>query len=154
MMTLLAVLGGLTGLLVTVSAMLMAWSVYSRVRFRQTEISGDGAVVPAEQSTGGDGEQSSAMFLLQWTFFDYALFVLFIIGSLFLFTDLLAVLRDAASFPPYHYGYLLCGFIFTFAAMLMMVIRLSMTVSFIRNAWPALAPKNDHNHPGETKQAE
>ncbi|TVY08295.1 hypothetical protein [Paenibacillus cremeus] len=128
MMTLLAILGGLIGLAVTASAVLFAWSLYSQRK--------------PEAST-----------LLRWTFFDYALFALFMIGSLFLFTDLIAVLRDSESYPPYHYGYLLCGFIFTFAGMVMMALRLAVTVSMGRAAGAASMPNHQHE-PSQAEQAE
>lgn len=126
MMTLLAVIGGLIGLAVTGSAVLLAWSVYT---------------------------QSKTHDLFRWTYFDYALLALFMVGSLFLFTDLIAVLRDASAFPPYHYGYLLCGFVFTFAGMLMMSVRLMLTVSLIRTGRPAPVP-NHHEQPSQAEQTE
>jgi hypothetical protein len=90
--------------------------------------------------------------LLQWTVFDYALMILFAVGSLFLFTDALAVLRDRASYPMYHYGYLLCGFVFTFLGMFFMAVRLSLVFCMIRAG--RLSAANHHDHPGQADQAE
>jgi len=55
------------------------------------------------------------------------------------------VLRDSASYPPYHYGYLLCGFVFTFAAALMMLLRLALVLALARGA-QRLAGADHHQH--------
>ena len=146
MMTFLAVVGGVVGLTATGSAVLMGWTLYSQSK-----------ASPPEAAENGDPLSSfylhAAPHLSRWTFFDYTLFALFVIGSLFLFTDLIAVLRDKDSFPPYHYGYLLCGFIFTLAGMLMMALRLVLTVSLSRTLRSAPVPDH-HDHPGHAEHAE
>ncbi|CAG7650967.1 hypothetical protein ACFQI7_21605 [Paenibacillus allorhizosphaerae] len=146
MMTFLAVIGGLVGLTVTGSAVLLGWTLYSQLK--------------ASHPANAEKDDAHASFylnaaphLIKWTFFDYALFALFVIGGLFLFTDLIAVFRDREAFPPYHYGYLLCGFIFTLAGMLMMAVRLVLTVSLSRTLRSASMPDH-HHHPGHAEHAE
>jgi hypothetical protein len=50
---------------------------------------------------------------------------LFGCGAVFLLVDLIAISKvvDQYQFPPYHYGYLLCGFIFCLLGMLFSTIR-------------------------------
>ncbi|WP_159887176.1 hypothetical protein [Paenibacillus puerhi] len=150
MLTLLAVVGALVGLLVTGSAIFMA------VKVRMSPAEG----MPSEEEQKSDAKpsaadrlRSAAPQLLQWTFFDYALLVLFLIGSLFLFTDLLAALRDAESFPPYHVPYLLCGFIFTCAAALMMLVRLAAVLTVAGGERVRRTEYQEHE-PGHAQHAE
>lgn len=150
MMTLLALLGGALGLAVTGSTVLLAWSIYARAQARKGQQDGDENEPPKNPS---GWLQESAPHLLKWTYFDYALLVLFMIGSMFLFTDLIAVLRDADRYPPYHFGYLLCGFIFTLSGMLMLVVRFALTLSLVRTDRGSLAPHH-HDHPSQTEHAE
>ncbi|MEK8130614.1 hypothetical protein WMW72_22160 [Paenibacillus filicis] len=150
MMTSLAIIGAVVGLLVTGSAIFLAVTVAMRP---PAVLSAD-----SQEQEGGkprvlDRIKSAAPQLLQWTFFDYALLVLFLIGSLFLFTDLVAVLRDAESFPPYHAPYLLCGFIFTFAAALMMLVRLALVLTVTRQESVG-SPENQEHQPGHAHHAE
>ncbi|NEN83613.1 hypothetical protein G3T11_15080 [Paenibacillus elgii] len=160
MMTMLAWLGGAIGLVVTGSAVLLAWTVYSRAKAEAAP-----SAVPEEaaaQDTANPEElpsisaalvRQAGPHLARWTFFDYALLALFVVGSLFLFTDLVAVLRDAEQYPPYHLAYLLCGFVFTLAGMIMMIVRLALTIASIRSERPLPAP--DHqDHPGHAEQAQ
>jgi len=137
----LAILGGAVGLIVTASAIMLIWFVY---QLRSSKEQGSSQ---NPQKTG------AASFLLQWTFFDYALVGVFAIGSLFLFTDVVAVIRDADSYPLYHYGYLLCGFVFTLFGMLFMVARLAVVLSLVRPGGPAPAPDH-HSHPGHADHPE
>ncbi len=158
MMTMLAWLGGATGLVVTGSAVLLAWTVYSRA---QAE-AGPTAVPDAPEAAARPEDQRSLSaslvrqagpHLARWTYFDYVLLALFLIGSLFLFTDLLAVLRDVEQYPPYHFAYLLFGFVFTLAGMLMMLVRLALTIASARAERPLPAP--DHqDQPGHAEQAQ
>lgn len=150
MMTLLALLGGAVGLAVTGTAVFMAWSIFARAQARKEQGNGNNSE-PAENPSGWLRE--SAPHLLKWTYFDYALLALFSIGSLFLFTDLIAVLRDADQYPPYHFAYLLCGFVFTFSGMLMLVVRMALILSLVRTDRRGLAPHH-HDHPGNTEHAE
>ncbi|XOK63427.1 hypothetical protein ACJ7K1_09995 [Paenibacillus elgii] len=160
MMMMLAWLGGAIGLVVTGSAVLLAWTVYSRAQAEALPSAApEGAAAQTEERPEDRPSLSAALVrqagphLARWTFFDYALLVLFAVGSLFLFTDLLAVLRDAEQYPPYHFAYLLCGFVFTLAGMLMMLVRLALTIASIRSERPLPAP--DHqDHPGHAEQAQ
>ncbi|MED4601744.1 hypothetical protein P9314_13640 [Paenibacillus validus] len=159
MMTLLAVIGGVLGLAATGSAFLFIWMIYSKPADKsgagldpqpEAAVQAEGALSPeavgdAKPRTAASLFRQAAPQLLQWTFFDYVLLALFLIGSLFLFTDLVAVLRDSASYPPYHYGYLLCGFVFTFAAALMMLLRLALVLALARGA-QRLAGADHHQH--------
>ncbi|MBP1154814.1 MULTISPECIES: hypothetical protein [unclassified Paenibacillus] len=151
MMTLLALLGGALGLAVTGTAVLLAWSIFTRAQARKGQRNNGDESEPAENPSGWLYE--SAPHLLKWTYFDYALFALFIIGSLFLFTDLIAVLRDADQYPPYHFAYLLCGFVFTLSGMMMLIVRLALTLSLVRMDRGGLAP-NHHDHPSHAEHAE
>lgn len=137
----LAILGGGVGLIVTASAVLLIWFVYQLRSNREQENTPTGQVTAVTS------------LLLQWTFFDYALIGVFAIGSLFLFTDVVAVIRDADSYPLYHYGYLLCGFVFTLFGMLFMIARLAVVLSLVRTRGPVSAPDH-HRHPSHADQAE
>ncbi|OXM84092.1 hypothetical protein [Paenibacillus rigui] len=156
----LAVLAGVVGLIVTASAVMLIWFVMQQKQKMQNKPEelqannhpeeGHGA---EEQMQGSSPLQSIAPLLLQWTFFDYALIGVFAVGSLFLFTDVIAVIRDAASYPLYHYGYLLCGFVFTLLSMLFMILRFATVLSLVRSG-RAFSAADKHSHPGETNQAE
>ncbi|GAB7056597.1 MULTISPECIES: hypothetical protein [unclassified Paenibacillus] len=150
MMTLLALFGGALGLAVTGSAVLLAWSVFAGAQARKGEPDGEENGPPGNPS---GWLQKSAPHLLKWTYFDYALLVLFMVGSMFLFTDLVAVLRDADQYPPYHFGYLLCGFVFTLSGMLMLIVRLALTLSLVRTDRRSPSPHH-HDHPGHAEHAE
>jgi hypothetical protein len=90
--------------------------------------------------------------LFRWTYFDYALVLLFMCSMLFLAADLAAVLRDREAYPFYHYGYLASGFIFSLVSMLFMLIRLGMVLSMGSPLSNRLT--NDHEHPTEANQPE
>ncbi|SFL27770.1 hypothetical protein SAMN03159341_104402 [Paenibacillus sp. 1_12] len=138
----LAVIAGLIGLLVTGSAVLMAWLTMNQLQDKRKHETSNGRLL--------DG---TFRHLLRWTFFDYALIGVFTIGSMFLLADLLAVIRDAQSYPLYHYGYLVCGFVFMIFGMLFMVLRLSLVLSLVRME-SVLSGPNQHEHPGKTEQPE
>ncbi|MDF2962704.1 MAG: hypothetical protein K0S39_4439 [Paenibacillus sp.] len=150
MKLILAIVGGSMGLLVTASAVFMAWALFQHRKNQSNQ--------EAAQGNLSDGETISSInavsaVMLRWTFFDYALIAVFTIGSLFLFTDVIAVIRDAQSYPLYHYGYLLCGFVFTLFGMLFMVLRLAFVLTLVRPDRPAGLP-NNHNQPSGADQAE
>ncbi|MCZ8514379.1 hypothetical protein O9H85_18520 [Paenibacillus filicis] len=149
MLMLFAVLGGIIGLAVTGSAVLLAWTLYSR----RGSNPAPGAVSGLAAAKEPPYWMEAAPYLLRWTVFDYALIVLFAIGGMLLFTDLIAVLRDAELYPPYHYPYLLCGFVFTAAGMLMQFVRLAVTLALVRRGRPVLTPDH-HDHPGHAEHPE
>lgn len=74
---------------------------------------------------------------------DYAALFVFMIGAMLLLSDLIAVHRDRASYPYYHYGYLFSAFIFMLVGMLVTVLRLGL---LLRR--PSLQDK--HEKPGQT----
>ncbi|MFE5319141.1 hypothetical protein ACFQ88_10565 [Paenibacillus sp. NPDC056579] len=135
----LAILGGVIGLVITASAVMLVWYLLQQRSKKEQEASAD--------------RQGGASMLLQWTYFDYALIGIFMIGSLFLLTDVVAVIRDADSYPLYHYGYLLSGFVFTLLGMLFMVLRLAVVLSLVRSRG-AVPAHDHHDHPGHADQAE
>ncbi|MCR8631147.1 MULTISPECIES: hypothetical protein [Paenibacillus] len=150
MKLILAIVGGSIGLLVTASAVFMAWALYQHHKTKSTQ-----DIVTAEPSDKAGITSVSAVSaaMLRWTFFDYALIAVFAVGSLFLFTDVIAVIRDAESYPLYHYGYLICGFVFTLFGMLFMILRLAFVLSLVRADRPLTIPDN-HNQPSDADQAE
>ena len=155
----LALLAGIAGLIVTASAVMLVWMVIQQQRSNskpEQERAGE-ETENGELSDAGEDKSpplpAAASMLLQWTYFDYALIGVFAVGSLFLFTDVIAVIRDSASYPLYHYGYLLCGFVFTVLAMLFMVLRLAAVLSLVRSG-RAVSAADEHRHPGEADQAE
>lgn len=140
----LAIIGGAVGLIITVSAVVLVLLLQQRSKQGEEQ---------RQAASAASSYPAAVSMLLQWTFFDYALIGVFAIGSLFLFTDVVAVIRDAESYPLYHYGYLLCGFVFTLLGMLFMVFRLAMVLSFIRSRGPVSA-QDHHSHPDQADQSE
>jgi hypothetical protein len=143
----LAIVGGGLGVTVTACAVYMAWLMLQHKKNKEaSQGNHSDGVLPAASSV-------SAGMLMRWTFFDYAFIGVFIIGSMFLFADAIAVIRDADSYPLYHYGYLLCGFVFTLFGMLFMVLRFALVLSLVRP--PSVsAPPDQHNKPSQANQAE
>ncbi len=95
-------------------------------------------------------QQMGAHFM-RWTVFDYAALALFACGMLFLFVDALGVIRDRHDYPYWHYGYLLCGFVFSFLGMLFTLIRLAIVLHVTRTH--SFSAINDHHKPNETDAA-
>lgn len=89
--------------------------------------------------------------LFRWTYFDYAIVLLFLCSMVFLVVDLAAVLRDREAYPFYRYGYLASGFIFSLLSMLFMLVRLGLVLSAGRAS--SDAPAHDHDHPSQADQA-
>jgi Na+-driven multidrug efflux pump len=105
--------------------------------------------------------------LRRWTIFDYLIVSVFVIGTLFLLTDLIAVMKDREAYPYYHYGYLVSGFVYNVLAGVFLYVRLGMTFRLLgadgaaeaeREAAAAdssgTASDNNHREPDETKRAE
>ncbi|WP_281886167.1 hypothetical protein [Paenibacillus sp. YYML68] len=158
MMIFLAIVAGVTGLAVTASAVLLAWTVVTSVK-RSKE--GDDA--PSDERTASQAPftvmaslRELAPLLLRWTYFDYAVLALLAVGGLFLWTDLVAVIRDSESFPPYHLAYLLCGFVFVLAACFMLTVRFAVVLSMVRpvQRGSAAAMEDDQDEPSDAKHAE
>lgn len=153
----LAMLAGIVGLIVTASAVMLIWLVIQqKQKSKVAESQSSEPSSKQEASHEGDGASPLipvSSLLLKWTYFDYALIGVFAVGSLFLFTDVIAVIRDAESYPLYHYGYLLCGFVFTFMSMLYMILRFASVLSLVRTGSTA-SVTDEHRHPGQADQAE
>ncbi len=131
----LALAGGLLGLMLTAAAVYTAWSVHKIRKNQET--------LPIEENFH---------FLLKWSVFDYAVLMVSAMGMLFLLADLIGMIRDHESYPLYHYGYLLCGFIFSFLGMVFMVIRLGMVLSLTKREM--FGSPNHHAEPEQTHHAE
>jgi hypothetical protein len=113
MLFILSIFAGIFGLFVTAVTIVTLWQIHSkRSRLKQ-------AGVP-NPTTYAFGEYFS-----RWTVFDYALLFTIGVGMLFLLADLYAVYRDRASYPPYTFSYLLCGFAFIALGLLNLLFRLS-----------------------------
>jgi hypothetical protein len=118
--TILMIFAALLGLLITVTALFTVWVIWHQ----------------AKSLKGNRQENLTKMtgnYLLKWTLLDYAVLLLFLSGILFLFADLLAVMRDKAFYPSYHYRYLLSGFVFSLLAMIFMYIRFGIVLSLFRS---------------------
>jgi hypothetical protein len=97
--------------------------------------------------------QLAGRYFLRWSMFDYAVLVVFLSGMLFLLSEVIAVLRDRQSFPYYHYGYLLSGFVFSLLGMLFVIVRLVIVLRMVRSIDPSTLI-NNHQKPNETDAAE
>lgn len=136
----LAVLAALIGLAVCGAAVFTAW--YYQSCKRRAEEKED----RAEEAFPGNS------LLLRWTVMDYAVVFLAAFGLLFLFADVLAVLRDRQSFPYYHYGYLLIGFVMSFIGLLLLVVRLFVLLRIV--GAPSLPAPYHQDKPAQADQAE
>ncbi|TDF95895.1 hypothetical protein [Paenibacillus piri] len=148
MKLILAVAGGMIGLMVTASAIYLAWTVFPYIKSRTNKEAAGGSLAERDFLCS---QTTAAM--MKWTYFDYALIGVFGIGSLFLFTDVVAVIRDSDSYPLYHYGYLLCGFVFTLFGMMFMVLRFTLVLRLVRPDRTAALPDN-HYEPSGAEQAD
>jgi ABC-type Na+ efflux pump permease subunit len=140
----LAIFGGVLGLLITCIAFYTAWIIHQLWRQQ--------AASPRALSN----TDIAMRYLSKWTMLDYAVSGLFVIGLLLLAVDLLAVLRDKASYPPFHLAYLLCGIVFSAMGMLLLLLRLALVLSFAKSKNPsqsAISPQH-HYEPSEAHQSE
>lgn len=145
MYVVLAVFAALVGLGVTGAA------VYTAYELLQLRKRGNGGNDGKEGN--GEGNSADLRSLLRWTVLDYALIVLFSIGLMFLFVDVLGVLReDRSGFPYYHFGYLLSGFVFTFLGALFLLARLFLVLRVAGS--PGFTPPHHQNEPGQADSAE
>ncbi|MNI16205.1 hypothetical protein D3C73_695320 [compost metagenome] len=146
--TILAVFGSLLGLIITGIAVYTAWMVHQLWKRQATEHT-DGQDLSGQTATPA---AIAGKYLSTWTVLDYGVVGLFGIGMLMLLADFIAVQRDRASFPDYHYAYLLCGIIFSAMAMLMLLSRLAVVLSF--TASHRSLPQDHQNKPNHTDQTE
>jgi hypothetical protein len=141
----LAIFGGLLGLMVTGVALYTAWVIHQLWKQQAASPRAFSSAVIA------------ARYLSHWTVLDSAILGVSVIGLLLLAADLFAVMRDRASFPPYHFFYLLCGLIFSMMGVLLFVVRLFVVIGINRpQAEPSqstVSPKH-HNQPNDTDQTE
>jgi uncharacterized membrane protein HdeD (DUF308 family) len=139
----LAMFAAILGLAVTAAAVFTIWSI-----LQQRKKSNEG-----KSSIHGSFSQLASQYFLKWTVFDYSILILFAAGMLFLFVDVIGVMRERQSYPFFHYGYLLSGFLFSLLGMLFIVARLVIVLRLVRvhNELPAV---NDHHKPNEANAAE
>ncbi|MFC0211134.1 hypothetical protein ACFFK0_01510 [Paenibacillus chartarius] len=145
----LAVFGSVLGVAVTAALIYTAWAV--------RQLANQRGGTPEAQT------EAAAKLFMHWSAFDAAVLALFGCGTLLLLADLLGVLRDRASYPLYHYGYLLCGVVFSFLGMVLMVIRLAIVLRTSRliSGQPPSArggarsgTPDEHDEPADTDQTE
>jgi hypothetical protein len=165
----LAIFGSVLGLVVTGTAVYTAWMVHQLWKRQQpnhpiAEVNGEGfsghtkdqdndlsmespklKIVPHSQST------IAAQYLSRWTVWDYGVLGLFLIGIVLLAADLVAMLRDSAAYPDFHYTYLLCGIVFTVMSMLLLFARLAVVLS-AGASQSSFSPQH-HHEPSHTDHA-
>lgn len=128
-----AIFAAVLGLIVTGSAVYTAWYVF-RLR---------------SKNSGQNGFDPAPLF--RWTGFDYALLALVLVGLTFLLADVIGVMKERESYPYYHYGYLLSGFVFTLLGLLFLLTRLFLV---LRLAHKHAAAPNQHYKPDQAHHAE
>jgi hypothetical protein len=138
------------GLAITGAAIFTVWSIMQR---HKKQPQPDGAADSESPALKHSFSRQAGQYLLKWTVFDYAVLALILIGLVFLFTDVLAVMRDRQSYPYYHYGYLLCGFIFSLVGVIFMTVRLAIVLRSSR-ADDDFSAVNNHHKPDETNASE
>lgn len=141
MYTALAIFASILGLFVTGAALFTAWFVYQERKTNASQQQSD-AAHPAHPPDGRSPMEQSRALLQRWMVWDWAVIILFGAGAVFLLTDLIAVARDRAQYPPYHYGYLLCGFIFCMMGMMFAFFRI-LTLLWLNRG--SHAPGADHS---------
>jgi len=132
----LAIFAAVLGLAVTAAAFFTAWYLFKSYKEKV-----------ATESSAFDPSK-----LLRWTVLDYAVIGLFAVGMMFLLVDVLGMARDRGSYPLYHFGYLLSGFIFSFLGMLFTVGRLFLVLRLAGAPRPSAV--HHHNEPNQAHQAE
>jgi hypothetical protein len=141
----LAIFGGFLGLIVTGIALYTAWIIHQLWKQQ--------AASPRAFSSA----EIAARYLSRWTVLDAAVLGVSAIGLLLLAADLFAVMRDRASFPPYHIFYLLCGLIFSLMGVLLLVARLFVVIGINKpHAEPSQSPvpPKHHGQPNHTNHTE
>jgi hypothetical protein len=137
----LAVMGGLLGLVVLAAAVFTPWLLQEQWKQQRDKEGGQVSKLELART-----------YFMRWTALDYAIIGQFVIGLLFLLTDVIGVIRDRQSYPYYHFGYLLFGFIFSLLGMLFMLLRLILVLQVSRA--PGVSTPDHHHKPNETNQAE
>jgi hypothetical protein len=141
----LAIFGGLLGLLVTGISLYTAWIIHQLWKQQAASL------------RAFSSAEIAARYLSQWTVMDFAILGVSAIGLLLLAADLFAVMRDRASFPPYHFFYLLCGLIFSMMGILLLVVRLFVVIGINRphteTSQRPVSPEH-HDQPNNTDHAE
>jgi len=129
---LLAILGGAAGLIATAGVVYAAWTIvtYRRDREKKAELAHQESDPANLQENGSVPAYPAA--LLRWTLLDQIVVGLFILGALLLLTNLIAVIRDRASYPEYQYAYLLCGVVFALLAVSILLLRLFMLLQALK----------------------
>ncbi|QGQ97398.1 hypothetical protein EHS13_22180 [Paenibacillus psychroresistens] len=134
MYTILGVLAAVLCVLITAGTIYTIWSI---VRQRNNQQSKQ----PISETVG--------RYFLKWSFMDYAIIIVFLCGMLFLLAEVITVMKDRESFPLYHYGYLLSGFIFSLLGMLFMVARFAIVLRMVQSM-DRIALVDHHNEPNDT----
>jgi hypothetical protein len=137
MYTSLAVFAAVLGLLLISAAMYTIWTLIQQRKGQQRDQS---------------FSELAGRHFLKWSFFDYAVLAVFLSGMVFLLTEAIAVVRDRASFPFHHYGYLLSGFGFSLLGMLFILARFIIVLRMVRGMDGA-SLVNDHQEPDEANAA-
>jgi hypothetical protein len=135
MTLILAVAGALIGLFAAAAALLTVWFIYDRTKHKA-----------AQEGRSFDPMDVAGGLLNRWSLMDYALLVLFMIGTLLLAADAVAVLRDREAFPPYHAPYLISGLIFTWMGMMFMLARLALLLRTLHVSGRQHAVPPQHHH--------
>jgi len=138
MYPILTILAAVLGAFITIAAIYTLWSI---VRQRNKQ--------PVKQSIS----EIAGRYFLKWSFLDYAIIIVFLSGMLFLLAELISVLKDRESFPYYHYGYLISGFVFSMLGMLFLLARFTIVLR-IAQRMEFVALKNHHREPNNTDTAE
>lgn len=97
--------------------------------------------------------QTAGNYFLKWSFFDYAIIVVFLCGMIFLLVEIIAVVKDKDSFPYHHYGYLLSGFTFSLLGMLFLLVRFAIVLRMVQGG-DAFSFVNNHQEPNKTNTPE
>jgi hypothetical protein len=144
MTLILAIVGAVLGLFAVAAAFLTAWYIMDRTKQKA-----------AQEGRSFDPMDVAGGLLNRWSLMDYALLLLFLIGTLLLTADAVAVLRDREAFPPYHAPYLISGLLFMLMGMTFMVVRLALVLRtlHIRGRYAAVTPQH-HHEPNHTDHAE
>jgi uncharacterized membrane protein len=138
MYPMLTILAAILGVFITIGAIYTLWSIVRQQK---------------NQAIKQSISEIAGRYLLKWSFLDYAIIIVFLSGMLFLLAELISVLKDRASFPYYHYGYLISGFVFSMLGMLFLLARFTIVLRIVQRM-DFVALKNHHREPNDTDKAE